>query len=90
MPHAVVLQVKLPETTPEEGMRMLNEQVIPTAKAQAGFQKGSWMRGADNSGMGVVVFDTEENANAAASNLKPPPGGPTLISSTIYMVAGEA
>jgi hypothetical protein len=90
MSHAVVLQVKLAEGSAEEAERMLKELVIPNAKAQSGFQKGIWMRSADNSGLGVVVFDTAENAEAALSALKPPPGGPVLISSTVYEVGAEA
>ena len=90
MSHAVVLQVKLQETSPEEGMKMLNELVIPTAKALSGFQKGTWMRSVDNTGVGIVVFDTAEDATAAQASLNPPPGGPTLISSTMYEIAAEA
>ena len=69
---------------------MLNEIVIPNAKAQAGFEKGTWMQTPDNAGMGVVVFDTIEHAEAAQDALKPPPGGPTLISCTIYRIGAEA
>ena len=90
MAHAVVLKVKLPEEgRSEEGRRLLLEVVVPNAKGQAGFQRGIWMNnGAD--GMGVVVFDTEDNARAATANLKPPPGGPTLVSSEIFEVGAEA
>jgi len=91
MSHAVVLQVKLLQNeTPEEAERMLKEMVVPTAKAQTGFQSGIWMRSSDNSGMGVVVFDTVEHADAAVSVLKPPPGGPELMSSTVYEVGAQA
>ncbi len=31
------------------------------------------MRATDNAGMGVVLFDTQKNAEAAVSALKPPP-----------------
>jgi hypothetical protein len=48
------------------------------------------MRSAENAGLGVVVFDTQANAEAAASALKPPPGAPELIASTIYEVGAEA
>jgi hypothetical protein len=90
MSHAVVLQVKLQSQSPEEAERMLKEMVVPTAKAQAGFESGIWMRSSDNSGMGVVVFDTVENADAAVPVLKPPAGGPELISSTVYEVGAQA
>ena len=91
MPHAVVLQVKLlQDESPEEAERMLKELVVPTAKAQSGFQSGIWMRSSDNSGMGVVVFETAEQAEAAMSALKPPPGGPELMSSTVYEIGAQA
>ncbi len=60
MSHAVVLHVNLPPMEPEEGMRMLNEQVVPAATALQGFQKGTWIDTGENKGMAVVVFDTEE------------------------------
>ena len=91
MSHAVVLQVKLLSgEDPDAAERMLNEIVVPTAKAQSGFQKGTWMRSTDNTGMGVVLFDTAENVEAAMSTLKPPPGGPELVSCTVYQVGAEA
>jgi hypothetical protein len=90
MAHAVVLQVKLLGGDPEEGQKMLDDLVVPNAKAQAGFQSGIWMRTAETSGMGVVVFDTEANAAAAQPALNPPPGGPELISSTVYEVGAQA
>jgi hypothetical protein len=91
MSHAVVLQVRpLSEENAGEGERMLTEVVVPMAKSQRGFQSGIWMRTTDNSGMGVVVFDTAKSAEAASSALKPPPGGPELISSTVYEVGAQA
>lgn len=90
MSYAVIMQVKLPGLDDEAADRMLNEQVIPHAKTQAGFHKGIWMRSDDGTGMGIVVFDSEDNAQAAASALKPPPGGPVLISSTVFQVGAEA
>ena len=62
MSHAVVLQVKLPDGDAAAAEQMLKELVIPHAKSQSGFEKGIWLRSADSAGMGVVVFDTEENA----------------------------
>ena len=38
----------------------------------------------------VVVADTADNAGTAMANLKPPPGGPELISSAVYEVGAEA
>ena len=90
MSHAVVLHVDLPPMEPEEGMRMLNEQVVPAATALQGFQKGTWIDTGENKGMAVVVFDTEENAAAGKAAIQPPPGGPVVISLDVYPVVAEA
>lgn len=90
MAHAVVIQVKLAEGgRTEEGLRMLEEMVVPNAKAQPGFQSGIWLNNGED-GRAVVVFGSEEEAQKARDNLKPPPGGPTLISSEVYEVGAQA
>lgn len=90
MTHAVVVQVKLPEDgRSEEGRRMLDEVVVPNAKSQPGFKSGIWMNNGED-GRAVVVFDSEEQARSALNVLKPPPGGPTLISSEVYEVVVQA
>jgi hypothetical protein len=90
LPYAVVMQVTLADGgESEDGRRMLAEQVVPHAKSQAGFQRGTWMN-EGTKGVGVVVFDTMEHAEAAKDALKPPPGGPELVSSAVYEVGAEA
>ena len=91
MSHAVVINVNLPSHgTSEDGLKMLNEMVIPQARAQEGFQNGTWMND-HGKGMGVVVFDTEAHAQAAQQNLKPPAGTPTtFVSSSVYEVGAQA
>ena len=90
MAHAVVLKVELPgEGRDEEGRQLLVDVVVPNAKAQAGFQSGIWMN-KGGEGMAVVVFDSEANARSAQDQLKPPPGGPKLVSSEVFEVGAEA
>lgn len=90
MAHAVVVQVKLAEGgRTEEGRRMLEEVVVPNARSQPGFKSGIWMNNGED-GRAVVVFGSEEQARAALDNLKPPPGGPTLVSSELFEVGAEA
>ena len=88
MAHAVVMQVNLVGDA-AEGMKMLDEVVIPGAKAQPGFQRGTWMHNDAMTGTGVIVFDTEEHASAAMEALKPPPGGPTVINCAVFVVARD-
>jgi hypothetical protein len=91
MTHVLVMQVKLPQDgDPDEAQTMLKDVVVPHAKSQAGFQRGTWMHDDAGNGMGVVAFATAENAEAAKDALKPPPGGPQLVSSTVYEIAAEA
>jgi len=90
MAYAVVMEVQLGNDEPEAGLRMLNEMVIPHAKSQPGYQNGIWMRSPENLGLGVVVFETEENAKAAEEALKQPPGGPQLLSVKTYEVGAQA
>lgn len=86
--HAVVMQVNLVGDY-DEGMKMLDEVVVPQAKAQPGFQRGMWMHNEAMTGTGVIVFDTEEHASAAMEALQPPPGGPTVINCAVFEIARD-
>jgi hypothetical protein len=70
---AVVMQVKLSERVSlEDDLAILRDFVVPLAKAQAGFKNGTWARDGKGNGIGVIIFDTAENAAAAQDVLKPP------------------
>jgi hypothetical protein len=89
MAHAIVIQVKF-TGDPEEGMERLDNFVVPLAKSQPGFQRGTWMHKDDTrTGTSVLVFDTEEHAIAAAEAMQPPPDGPTLIDWAVYEIARD-
>jgi hypothetical protein len=92
MPFAVKFEVTLPDSTPEESQKMLDEAVVPMSKAQAGFMSGVWMRSvsAPSEGVGVVVFGSEQQAKDASEALRPPPGGPEVRSVDIYEVGAVA
>lgn len=89
MAHAVVLQVEL-VGSPEDADKLLHEIVVPTAKAQPGFQSGKWLHDGNGKGMGMIVFATAEEAEAAKGVLIPPPGGPKLISASVWVVGADA
>lgn len=91
MAHALVMKVKLLDGgNPDDNQKMLDEFVVPLAKSQAGFKRGLWMRDENNHGLGVIVFASAEEAGAAKDVLKPPPGGPELLSATVFEVGAEA
>jgi len=92
MPYAVKFEVTLPDLSPDEDQKMLDEMVVTAAKQQPGFVRGVWMRkvATPSEGVGVVVFETEQQANDAADALKPPPGGPELRAADIYEIGALA
>ena len=86
MAHAVVIQVKIdPDSDREHRHSILNEFVVPEAKALPGFVQGIWMNDGAGTGTCVVVFDTEDQASAAIDPLTRP-GGPPIISSGVHEV----
>jgi len=89
MAHAVLIQVKLhPDSDIEHRHAILNDFVIPAAKALPGFQKGIWMNDGVGTGTCVVVFDSEDNAQSAVTALMPD-GGPPILSSAVCEVEIE-
>ena len=90
MAHAVVIQVSIdPTSDVEHRHSVLNEFVIPEARALPGFQRGMWMNDGAGIGTCVVVFDTEVHAKSAVSPLTPA-GGPPVITSGVHIVEIEA
>jgi hypothetical protein len=95
MPYAFVAQVQFQaESSPELGQKVLESEVIPLVKSQAGFQKGTWFRNVDGkSGIGTAVFDTEANAKSAGEAIRSQPRpteAPTIIATGVYEVVAEA
>ena len=90
MTHAVAVTVKI-ETDSDLTHRrsVLNDSIIPEVKELPGFQKATWMNDGAGTGLCIVVFDTEEHAEAAVTPLTPA-NGPTVITSGIYEVEVEA
>lgn len=86
MAHAVMIQVKVDTNSNREHRHsILNDFVVPEAKALPGFEQGTWMNDGAGIGTCVVVFDTEEHATAAIISLTRP-GGPPIISSGVHEV----
>ena len=67
--HAVLLEVDLSGTEREEGLKNLRETVVPRIKQAPGFQSGTWLAPVAGKGLSVVVFEGEENAQAAAATV---------------------
>jgi hypothetical protein len=65
--HAVIVRVKIEPGQGDEATKTLHTEVVPMAKSSEGFVRGLWLRSRDGeTGRGVIVFDSEEHARAAA------------------------
>ena len=60
--HAVVVRVTISDQ--EVAQRHLEEQVVPGMSQAPGFVAGYWTRKDDNSGLAMVIFESEDAAEA--------------------------
>jgi hypothetical protein len=65
--HAVVVNVTISDRGAAE--RMLNEDVVPRVSQASGFEAGYWTW-KNNSGLSMVIFDSEDAANQAADQVR--------------------
>jgi heme-degrading monooxygenase HmoA len=61
--HAVVVRVTISDA--EAATAALREQVVPRVSQAPGFVSGHWTR-KDNSGLSMIVFESEEAAQAVS------------------------
>ena len=64
--HAVVVKVTISDH--EVATSHLREQVVPGVSQAPGFVAGYWTR-KDDSGLGVVIFESEEAAEAMSERV---------------------
>ena len=90
--HAIVVTVAISDY--EAARQQLHERVIPSVKQMSGFVGGYWLAPSDGKGLSMVVFDSEEHAQAMASQLRdgsiPTPDSVTVDSVDVREVAGNA
>jgi hypothetical protein len=67
--HGVVVKVTIKDEEPAE--QALREQVVPRVSQSPGFVAGYWLR-KDDSGLSVIVFESEEAARNASENIQSP------------------
>jgi hypothetical protein len=65
--HAVVVMVTVND--PEAATKNLREVVVPAVKQAPGLVTGHWAR-KDDSGIGMVIFESEDAANAASERAR--------------------
>jgi hypothetical protein len=67
--HAAVVKVTIHHV--EKANAVLREQVVPRASQAPGFVAGYWTR-KDDTGLSMIVFESEDAARAAAEQIQSP------------------
>ena len=90
--HAVAVYVTITDFEPAR--QGLLERVVPAASQAPGFVAGYWTRSEDNKGLGMVVFESEDAARAAAERIRsdgsPTPDAVTLDNVEVREVVASA
>jgi hypothetical protein len=90
--HAVVVRVTV-SSDDEQSRAALREEVVPRASSAPGFVAGYWTRSPnDNSGLSMVLFDSEDAAESAKRMVESAgvPEGVTLESVEVREVVANA
>jgi hypothetical protein len=86
--HAVVVNVTISD--PEASEKELRENVVPQVKQAPGFVAGYWTR-KDGTGVSMVVFESEEQAQAMSERVPAMvPGAVTLQTVEVREVVAHA
>ena len=68
--HSVVVHASISDR--EAATKALHDNVVPQVKKAPGFVAGYWNAVGPGKGVSVVVFESEDQARAAAEQLRPP------------------
>jgi hypothetical protein len=88
--HGVIVNVTINDL--EAATALLREEVVPRASQAPGFVTGYWLR-KDNSGMSVIICESEDAANALAEQIGsggPPSDAVTFDSVEVREVVANA
>src|SRR5438270_12677647 len=63
--YALAVNVTIESGKEDEAQKELQENVVPMVKQAPGLVAGYWMNPQNGYGYALILFDSEENANAA-------------------------
>ena len=87
--YAVVVEVSISDF--EQARKELDEIVVPGVSQAPGFVSGVWVAVDRNKGRSIVVFESEDGANAAAGQVRAMArAGVTVDSVSVGEVVGRA
>src|SRR5436190_1929405 len=68
MPHAAIVTVDIAAGQFDSAQKVLINEIVPRISKAPGFIKGYWtVRGDKTQGLSIIVFDSKQNADAAAT-----------------------
>ena len=79
--HGVVVKATIHDF--EQARNFLRQEGIPRLSQAPGFVTAHWVRLSESSGTSMIIFESEEAAQAGAEQLKsnPPPGNAVTVNS---------
>lgn len=81
--YAVLIEVDVAGVDPQQGLRALREQIVPSISQMGGFHSGTWLGGnADGKGLSFTLWDTEADAQVMADRFGPG-SSPTASASVV-------
>lgn len=89
--HAVVTRATINDLG--RARQILNDQGVPRLKQAPGFVRGNWVALDETTGTGMVIFESEETARAAAEMIRansPAGDAVTINSIDVGEVVAEA
>ena len=86
--HAVHTRVTV--TDRDAGVKTLQDEIVPRASGAPGFVAGYWVALPDGKGTSIVVFDSEQGAQAVAAGLGQARDGVTIDSVQVGEVVAQA
>ena len=93
MTYAAVTYVNLEGRDRADGLKMLNDMLVPTLKSMTGFQSARFVSSLDGkAGVGTVICDSESHAQACldAMTAERPAEAPAVTGAALYEVVLEA
>jgi hypothetical protein len=88
--YVVLAHVTIETGRHDEAMAALRDQIVPMVKGAPGFVRGTWF-GNEQSGNGLVVFDSEDSARAMSAQVTSGPDDPVRVEDVqVYEVHAEA
>ena len=68
--HAVLTSVTIDSDHIDDARQLLNDRIVPAVQDLPGAVTGVWIEPEGGQGYSTVVFDSEENAKAAADTVQ--------------------